>query len=350
MIKNELIYSNNFASNSDLIYSQTVTEDYFYENYKNNKNIEVISKTSNELFSAITFKIKKFTLEENQIIYCNTDFVENLFIQIKNIKFKNLKLITNQSDRPVTKKLFLKKPSCISKWYSINVDFSDKDLIPIPLGLSNDISSKNLNSEKFKSIDYSFFSENKLNKLYINFNPNTNLKERGWIYEHFKSKEYVYIEQTNLDLEKYKKQLSKYRFVLCPWGNGYDSHRIWETLYSGSIPVIRNHTTFRYMKHLPVIVLDDFENITFERLEKEYRVLQEKEYNYEILKLPWWFKDLSKTIDSTKKLEESKYKPLIQNILVIKYKCNQNFKSQLKKVLYYLRRLKKLGKYVRKQY
>lgn len=104
------------------------------------------------------------------------------------------------------------------------------------------------------------------------------------------------------------------------------------------------------MKHLPVIVLDDFENITFERLEKEYRVLQEREYNYEILKLPWWFKDLSKNIDSTKKLEETKYKPLIQNILIIKYKCNQNFKSQLKKVLYYLRRLKKLGKYVRKQY
>ena len=115
-----------------------------------------------------------------------------------------------------------------------------------------------------------------------------------------------------MDLEKYKKQLSKYRFVLCPWGNGYDSHRIWETLYSGSIPVIRNHTTFRYMKHLPVIVLDDFENITIERLEKEYRVLQEKEYNYEILKLLWWFKDLSKYRFNKKKHEETKYKPLIQ--------------------------------------
>ena len=91
MNKNELIYSNNFASNSDLIYSQTVTEDYFYENYKNNKNIEVISKTSNELFSAITFKIKKFTLEENQIIYCNTDFVENLFYTNKKYKIQKFK-------------------------------------------------------------------------------------------------------------------------------------------------------------------------------------------------------------------------------------------------------------------
>ena len=196
MNKNELIYSNNFASNSDLIYSQTVTEDYFYENYKNNKNIEVISKTSNELFSAITFKIKKFTLEENQIIYCNTDFVENLFIQIKNIKFKNLKLITNQSDRPVTKKLFLKKPTCISKWYSINVDFSDKDLIPIPLGLSNDISSKNLDSEKFKSIDYSFFSENKLNKLYINFNLIPILKRGGFMNTLNQRNTYISNKQT----------------------------------------------------------------------------------------------------------------------------------------------------------
>ena len=29
-----------------------------------------------------------------------------------------------------------------------------------------------------------------------------------------------------------------YKFVVAPLGNGPDSHRIWETLYAGSIPII----------------------------------------------------------------------------------------------------------------
>ena len=44
----------------------------------------------------------------------------------------------------VTQKLFNQKPNCISEWYSINVDYEDESLIPIPLGLSNYYSPKNL--------------------------------------------------------------------------------------------------------------------------------------------------------------------------------------------------------------
>jgi hypothetical protein len=32
---------------------------------------------------------------------------------------------------------------------------------------------------------------------------------------------------------------STFRFVACPRGNGTDTHRFWETLYRGSIPVVK---------------------------------------------------------------------------------------------------------------
>ena len=48
------------------------------------------------------------------------------------------------------KRLFQKKPSCVSKWYSTNVVHKDNKLISLPLGLANEFSEKNLNHLDFK--------------------------------------------------------------------------------------------------------------------------------------------------------------------------------------------------------
>ena len=60
---------------------------------------------------------------------------------------------------------------------------------------------------------------------------------------------------------KYKHDLERFVFVLCPWGNGFDTHRIWETLYSGSIPVIKKHKTFEYLEGLPALFIDNYEDL-----------------------------------------------------------------------------------------
>ena len=65
----------------------------------------------------------------------------------------------------------------------------------------------------------------------------------------------------NLEKMKYKHDLERFVFVLCPWGNGFDTHRIWETLYSGSIPVIKKHKTFEYLEDLPALFIDNYEDL-----------------------------------------------------------------------------------------
>ena len=42
----------------------------------------------------------------------------------------------------ITKKLFDKKPECISNWFALNVDYRNNSLIPLPLGIANDYSYK----------------------------------------------------------------------------------------------------------------------------------------------------------------------------------------------------------------
>ena len=112
--------------------------------------------------------------------------IESLFNDLRNINFKNLKLITSQTDRMINKQLFEKMPNCISKWYSVNVNYENEKLIPIPLGLANNYSPKNLLSKDFEGTN---FETTKIDKIYINFNKYTNLKERHNLYNLFENLE-----------------------------------------------------------------------------------------------------------------------------------------------------------------
>lgn len=341
MKKKKLIFSNNFARHSDLIYSQTISYSEFKTTYNNDENIKVVSYTQNPLFDAVTYKLKSFKLSENSIIYTNSDLIENLFKHLKNLNFRNIILITNQSDRPINKSVFLKRPACISKWYAINVDYVHKDLIPIPIGLSNDISKKNLTESFFSDVRNDFKSK-KIEKLYINFNENTNYKERTWIKEYFLNKEFAYIEKSILKLNEYQKELANYRFVLCPFGNGYDSHRIWETLYSGSIPVVINHPTFDCLEDLPVIMVDDFKNITEEYLSKKFEELLYREHAFKKLELDWWIDVMRKNIiESSTESVSIDSSIVYEKLFLLKLLSKQKINSLVKKLIYNLRRVKK---------
>ena len=281
MKKSEILTSNNFAKSSDLVYSEIITNSDF-ENLKLD-DISIVDK--NERFTF--YKKNKFSLSENTIIFTNSLMIESLFNDLRNINFTNLKLITSQTDRMINKKLFEKMPNCISKWYSVNVNYADKKLIPIPLGLANNYSPKNLLSKDFGDID---FETMKIDKIYINFNKYTNLKERHHLYDLFQNFNWATIDRKILDFKEYQDNLKNHKFVLCPWGNGVDTHRIWEALYSGSIPVIKDHITFKCLKSLPVIFIDDFKNLNHDYLIDKSKELEPISIGDEFLNLKYWIK------------------------------------------------------------
>ena len=138
-------------------------------------------------------------------------------------------------------KIYFLKPKCISKWYSINVEFEEENLIPIPIGMT--IFTKNLQGRDLRSTPFS----EKQKTLYINFNKNTNHKNRNKIYQTYKNKDWAIIKQPTLSMEEYNNDIQKNLYVLSPWGNGVDTHRFWEALYSGSIPISSScDIRFRY--------------------------------------------------------------------------------------------------------
>ena len=160
-----------------------------------------------------------------------------LFKELKKVdNLHNLKLITQWSDQAINKESFINKPSSISNWYGIHVNFEHEKLHPIPLGLSGEYSDKNLTPSFFKKNEYDV--SEKRNLLYINFQKNTNEAVRMNITKNFEGLDWVKIDQPNLQLNEYLDEIKNSSFVLCPFGNGFDTHRLWEPC-AGSI--VLNH-------------------------------------------------------------------------------------------------------------
>ena len=167
--QNEVLTCVNFMKNSDVIFSGVLSEEDFKEfNFKNPK---LISKQNN-LITFINLEVK---IKENDIIYCHLDYLEILFRLLKNLQLKNLIIISTQSDRRVNKKLYDKKPDCVSKWFTINSDIEATDIAAIPLGIASYRNTKSVVFEDFLFLD----STTKIkDSIYSNFNLNTNYFHR----------------------------------------------------------------------------------------------------------------------------------------------------------------------------
>lgn len=319
----QLINSFRFAEISDIVFSEDLTIDQF--NKKELTKIHILEKSKRVKYINL-----EFVLNEGDVIFCNTEHVKFLFKLLKNNKsHKNLILITSQSDIEIDSSLLKKLPNCFSKWFCINSKINEEKITNIPLGVANDYEKNLLESE----INYSpenFFKSKKY-LLFVNFNLNTNRKVRKPIYEHFKNVDGYLVTEYNSDKNNYKNNLINSNFVLCPEGNGLETHRVWETLYSGSIPVVKKASGYECFKELPILFVHNFEDLNSKVLKDYLNNFQETGANLDILDFEYW-KNLILNTKQNKKIEGSnnliikinnstlKYFLILNNIYVIKNK------------------------------
>ena len=197
-------------------------------------------------------------LEKNAVIFCKTDFLNNLFECINGSNY-NYHLITHHSDYPIDKYLYSHKPSCIKKWFAINPTFKNENLIAIPLGLKT---HKGIYlEERYKT---TWFAENikklkknlKEFKIYCNW-TSTN-SDRNTIIETLERNNVDFTHESNKSFEEYATSMSKHRFVVSPPGNGIDCHRTWESLYLGCIPIVIKNYIYDGWQDLPILQVNNY--------------------------------------------------------------------------------------------
>ena len=329
--------SNDIAEIANIIYSEVLSPKLFQK--RKPKNIQIIVKNENLIF----YKLRKFVVKEGDIIFTHTGNLDNLFFLLRNInKDFNLTLITHQSDQIINEKMYSKKPLCIKTWFALNVDFDDPNLIPLPLGVANEYSYKKniVMSNNNNKLKISTYQKDKLT-VYLNFNVTTNYLERQWIKDFFDNKKWVQIEDNPIEIEEYRKKVIDSTFVMCPPGNGTETHRMWEALFLGSIPIVKNHITYKNIQDLPVFFVDDFKEVSEDSLNKFLKSLTKKpDLNLDKLSILYWHQEIqNKSIQTNRQLVISESR-IITKYFQIRSNITTKAKSNSKKVKFYLRKVK----------
>jgi hypothetical protein len=158
--------------------------------------------------------------------------------------------------------------------YAINNVCDNDNVVTIPLGFQD------YPSNHFKLIVEMLLKSKKIEKkhlLYMNFSIHTNLTKRKECFETFKNYDWVTI-QINVSKEHFMNDMLFSKYVLSPEGTGIDCHRIYEAIACGSIPIIKKSETRmdNFYENLPVVLIDDWKEITQEYLEENYNIYKSK--------------------------------------------------------------------------
>ena len=82
--------------------------------------------------------------------------------------------------------------------------------------------------------------------------------------------------------------------VVCPAGNGVDTHRLWETLYSGRIPitvVVGEYKIYELYKQLPIILLNNIDQLVDKDfIMQEYNRCLSQTWDRSLLDVNSWIK------------------------------------------------------------
>lgn len=82
-------------------------------------------------------------------------------------------------------------------------------------------------------------------------------------FENWKGTALISVLKDRLKPNDYAHISSQYRFVVCPRGNGIDTHRFWETLYRGSLPIVEiSEWAIYFQSHgIPMVLVNSFDEI-----------------------------------------------------------------------------------------
>lgn len=237
-----------------------------------------------------TFNINK--LKDLNIVYFHTMYKDYFFDLIKNLENKFI-IVTHNSDTNINNIDNL--PNNVIKWYSQNINVKDGRLESLPIGLENSRWFPQIRKQD-KILDKLNTDKKIYNLVYMNHNINTNISERSISYDLLKNKNFVTTEMSfnGQNFENYIDNIYNHKFVICPEGNGIDTHRKWETLYLNSIPIEKKCINSSYYEDLPICLVNSWEEVTEDFLNSEYERIINTKWNIDKLNMSYWLKKIIK--------------------------------------------------------
>jgi hypothetical protein len=216
----------------------------------------------------------KFDVAEGDIIFLRHEMI-GFFL--KNKPFAKVTLIIHNSDQTFTEEDYKRVEPFVNKVYAVNCEA--QTAIPIPLGFRDD---------QYASHDvlWKIRREPQIERtipVLLNFLIATNPVERGAVFDFFKDKPFCHSDPEYIHMayeksltfadktvkqkrEEFYRSLKRSRFAICPAGNGKDTHRVYECIFFGVIPIVKTSFLDRLYRQLPVWIVNDWSDITAEKV------------------------------------------------------------------------------------
>lgn len=216
----------------------------------------------------------------------------------------------------------------IIAWFSVHPPkYGHEKFYPLPLGLNQ---SKKLYDDASEMNSYlkQLRQTPKTKLLYMNFDDTQN-PERQLLKKILLTKN-ICSNSAPVPFKEYLQEMAGYKFALSPRGWGPDCYRTWEALYVGTIPIVRKCQfdslivrgsyrenngysdlldTYNLLpassesqldvlyNDLPILVINDWEELTEKFLEKKYKEITSRKYNLAPLYMEFWQIKISKARD-----------------------------------------------------
>ena len=191
-------------------------------------------------------------------------------------------------------------PSKINRIYSKNSFITDNPkIICLPNGICNKLTMEGVLRKRHRIYDSD--KRHSENLLYCNVGIEHTKHNRPHNIKILKSMDIKENWQSWPNFNEvyginYFEGMYKHKFVFSPEGNAPDSHRTWEALYAGSIPIVIKNCNMQHFKDLPILMIDDWSDLSKDFLKKKYIEIMSKEWNLEKLKLSYWLKIIEEDI------------------------------------------------------
>lgn len=240
-------------------------------------------------------------IKDGCTVYCWSSMLIGLFEYLKTTNLKDIVLLSGDNDHSVNPNGCTTSfpaenyitayipcvPNNIRKWYAQNAQVVNDFMIPLPIGLSPPWVEGRVHGAA--GIKQNEININRSELVYVNFGIATNPLQRTEIQNIISQN--IPSNNTFGDQQQYYKDLQRFKYVICPPGNGKDSHRVWESIYFGAIPIVESSEMNRYFaKFFPILVVDRWCDITPEFLLQKYDMIQSKFRNKKLLDVDNWFK------------------------------------------------------------
>jgi hypothetical protein len=228
---------------------------------------------------------------KTDVFYLNRPFVWRGQVHTLPPMHKTL-IVSGHSDYPMTNNIVSRYP--FARWFCVNKQSSR--VHGLPLGITNNTTESErhpIYGNVGVMVEVANTPRDIKNLAYMNFSVHTYPIERTAVWNMLCDKSWVTVEQPEDTLPGRKRFLENVRnhsFVICPRGHGIDTHRLWETLYMGSIPIVIRDIAHSDWTDLPILFIDSWEEVTEEMLQRELERIQNTTWNMEKLRIDYWIR------------------------------------------------------------